>query len=91
MAVGQLVLTYPSRHTWTRPLPNRYLHAAVAAGILIQIAASWLPFTAALLGDAGLPLELWALVFAAAGASWSLAELSSRVVWRDRGSRKDDR
>ena len=33
MAVGQLFLTYPSRHTWMRPLPNTYLHAAVIAGV----------------------------------------------------------
>src|SRR5688500_10463542 len=27
MAVGQLLMTYPSRHTTTRPLANMYLHA----------------------------------------------------------------
>ena len=32
MAIGQLLLTYPSRHTWVNPLPNAYLHAAVAGG-----------------------------------------------------------
>ena len=26
MAIGQLLFTYPARHTWTHPLPNRYLH-----------------------------------------------------------------
>jgi len=35
MAVGQLFLTYPSRHTWRRPLPNPYFHAAVIAGVAI--------------------------------------------------------
>ena len=43
MAVGQLLLTYPSRHTWMRPLPNRYLHAAVIVGVTIQVAAASLP------------------------------------------------
>ena len=33
MALGQLALTYPSRHTSAHPLPNPYLHAAVAGGV----------------------------------------------------------
>lgn len=82
MAVGQLFLTYPSRHTWMRPLSNRYLHAAVVGGIGIQLAASSVPFVSNLLGRAALPVELWAVVFAAALGSWGLAELISRVVWR---------
>ena len=61
MAIGQLLLTYPSRHTWMRPLPNRYLHAAVIAGIGIQFAAAWWPLSASFLGNAGIPLELWGL------------------------------
>jgi Ca2+-transporting ATPase len=83
MAIGQLFLTYPSRHTWTRPLPNFYLHAAVLAGVAVQIGAAWLPFTSTLLGNARIPLELWGLVFGAALVSWGLAEVSSRIVWRD--------
>jgi Ca2+-transporting ATPase len=82
MAVGQLFLTYPSRHTWMRPLSNRYLHAAVISGIGIQLAAASVPVVSNLLGSAALPLELWAVVFAAALGSWGGAELISRVVWR---------
>ena len=85
MAVGQLLLTYPSRRTWTRPLPNKYLHAAVIAGVGIQLAAAWLPFTADLLGRAGLPVELWVLVFGGALLVWGLAEAMSRVAWRNSG------
>src|SRR3989304_851965 len=59
MAVGQLLLTYPSRHTWTRPLSNIYLHAAVVAGVVIQLAAASLPLSADLLGDARLPPQRW--------------------------------
>jgi P-type Ca2+ transporter type 2C len=84
MAVGQLLLTYPSRHTWTNPLPNPYLHAAVAGGILLQILAGALPYTAALLGRADLPPVLWGVVFGAAGLAWALAEGWSRLVWRRR-------
>ena len=71
MAVGQLLLTYPSRHTWMRPLPNKYLHAAVIAGIGIQIAAASLPFSASLLGNAAIPIELWGVVFAGAFLAWA--------------------
>lgn len=81
MAVGQLLLTYPSRHTWARPLSNMYLHATVIAGIGIQVTAAWLPFSANLLGNAGIPFELWALVFAGAFLAWSLAETFSRLAW----------
>jgi Ca2+-transporting ATPase len=83
MAIGQLFLTYPSRHTWTRPLSNVYLHGAVALGIGIQIAAASLPPSAQMLGNAALPLALWPLVFAAAGLAWAVAEGLARVVWRE--------
>jgi hypothetical protein len=82
MAMGQLLLTYPSRHTWIRPLQNPVLHAAVLTGIGIQVAAASLPFAADLLGNASIPGELWALVLGGALAAWGLAEAMSRVVWR---------
>ena len=85
MAVGQLFLTYPSRHTWMRPLTNRYLHAAVLGGIAIQFAAASVPIVSNLLGNAAVPLELWAVVFAAAFLAWGLAEGISRVVWSKAG------
>ena len=81
MAIGQLLLTYPSRHTHMMPLPNRLLHAAVVAGILIQVATASIPFTARLLGSAAIPLELWGLVFTAAVIAWGLAEAIARYVW----------
>jgi Ca2+-transporting ATPase len=81
MAIGQLLLTYPARNTWLRPLPNRYLHGAVISGIGIQLAAAWLPFSANLLGTADIPNQLWALVFGGALLAWAFAEVWSRVVW----------
>ena len=85
MAVGQLLLTYPSRHTWTRPLSNPYLHVAVVIGISVQFAAASLPLTAGLLGNAAIPNELWGLVFGGALLAWMTAETISRFVWRERG------
>lgn len=82
MAVGQLLLIYPSRHTSTLPLTNPYVHAAVLGGVALQVAASSITFVADLLGRAALPLELWAVVSGAALVSWGLAEGISRVVWR---------
>ena len=83
MAVGQLFLVYPSRHTWMRPLPNPYLHAAVIAGVGIQLASASLPFTADLLGRAAIPVELWGVVFGGALLAWGLAEASGRLAWRE--------
>jgi Ca2+-transporting ATPase len=82
MAVGQLLLTYPSRHTWIRPLHNPLLHAAVVIGIGVQVAAASFPVTAGLLGQAAIPGELWVLVVAAALAAWGLSEGIARFVWR---------
>ena len=82
MAIGQLLLTYPARHTSMHPLPNAYLLAAVAAGIVIQIAAATLPAVSSLLGHAAIPRELWALVFGGAVLAWALAEASARTAWR---------
>jgi Ca2+-transporting ATPase len=82
MAIGQLLLTYPARHTWMRPLPNPYLHAAVVVGVAIQLGAAALPPVSKLLGGAAVPLELWSVVFGAALLAWALAELCSRVIWR---------
>jgi Ca2+-transporting ATPase len=82
MAVGQLFLTYPSRHTWMRPLANPYLHAAVVGGVTIQFAAASVPAVSNLLGNAAIPVELWAVVFAGAFVSWGLSEGIARFVWR---------
>ena len=83
MAIGQLFLTYPSRHTWMRPLANPYLHAAVAGGVAIQFAAASVPFVSNMLGHAAIPVELWAVVFGGAFIAWGMSEAISRVVWRN--------
>jgi Ca2+-transporting ATPase len=88
MAIGQLFLTYPSRHTWMRPLGNMYLHAAVIAGIGIQFIAASLPVVSTLLGSAAIPVNLWFVVFAGAFVAWGLAETISRLVWRDAAARR---
>jgi hypothetical protein len=35
-----------------------------------------------LLGNAGIPRELWGLVFGGAFLAWGLAEALSRLAWR---------
>jgi len=82
MAIGQLLLTYPSRRTAVRPVSNAYLHVAVVTGAGIQVAAAELPVAAALLGQAAIPVELWGVVFGGAFLAWGLAEVVSRLVWR---------
>jgi Ca2+-transporting ATPase len=83
MAIGQLFLTYPSRHTWMRPLANPYLHAAVVGGVAIQFAAASLPIVSNMLGNAAIPPELWAAVFGGAFAAWGTSEVIARLVWRN--------
>ncbi len=82
MAIGQLFLTYPSRHTWMRPLANPYLHVAVVAGVAIQFAAASLPVVSNMLGNAAIPVELWPVVLVSAGIVWVLSEVIARFVWR---------
>jgi Ca2+-transporting ATPase len=82
MAIGQLFLTYPSRHTWIRPLTNPYLHASVLGGIAVQCAAASIPLVSNLLGHVAVPFELWVVVFGAAFLAWGFAELISQWVWR---------
>ena len=77
-----VLLTHPSRHNWMLPLPNMYLHAAVMAGIGIQLAAAWLPFSADLLANGGIPVELSGFVLGGAFLSWGLADVLSRLAWR---------
>ena len=81
MAVGQLLLTYPSRHTWTHPFPNLYLHAAVLGGIGIQLAAAWLPFSATSWGTPTSRSSSGA--WCSAGRSWrGDSRRLSRLAWR---------
>ena len=82
MAIGQLVLTYPSRHTRIRPLPNPYLHAAVVGGVAIQFAAASMPIVSDMLGNATVPIDVWAVVFVGAFIAWGAAEVIARFVWR---------
>jgi Ca2+-transporting ATPase len=87
MAIGQLLLTYPSRYTWAKPASNSYLHLAVLVGISIQVVAASMPLTANLLGNAALPFELWMLVTGAALVAWALADTIARLTWRDARAR----
>ena len=91
MAVGQLLLTYPARHTWLSPLPNIYLHLAVIGGIAVQVAASFVPLASELLGGAHISVELWSVVGAAALLAWGLAEVISRTAWSESARREVSR
>lgn len=85
LAIKQLFLTYPSRHTFVQPSKNTILMWVVLLGIALQLLVGFLPTTARALGAVVLPLELWGLVIAASLLVWGLAESSNRLIWRDRG------
>jgi Ca2+-transporting ATPase len=82
MAIGQLLLTFPSRHSRVQALPNGYLYAAVAGGITLQLATGALPWTSTLLGHVALPSELWAVVAGAAVVNLGAATALARWLWR---------
>ena len=74
-------MTYSSRHPWAHPSPIACLHAAVLGGIGIQLTAAWLPYSAGLLENASIPIEL-CLVFGGAFLVWGLAMVASRSAWQ---------
>ena len=82
MAIGQLLLTYPARHTATHPLPNLFLHAAVAGGIALQVAAGLWHSTSTLLGLSTMPPLLWGVVAVAALIALGLAEWIASIAHR---------
>ena len=82
MAVGQLLFSYPARHTRNIPRRNLWLHGAVAAGVLLQLAVGTSAWAAAALEAPLLEATLWILVFLSAVAAWGVAEVVNRFVWR---------
>ena len=82
MAAGQLLFAYPARRTELVPEPNRVLHAAVVAGVLLQLPIMLLPNLREAFDVVPLPPELWAVVGLACMVSWAGAAAAGRVVWR---------
>lgn len=80
-AVGQLVLAYAARRIGSRPERNRALHLAVAAGVLLQLAATGLPAMRSLLGLVPLAAERWLVLMLALALTWTGAEGLRR--WAD--------
>lgn len=86
MALGQLVLTYASRHTVLRPLTNPALHWAIAAGWLLQLTVGWWPPTMRLLETVPLAPIWWWVAALLAALAWLLAEWLSRRLWKQASS-----
>lgn len=80
MTLGQLFFAYAARHTHLMPLPNPYLHGAVALGIAIQLLLGTLAPGA--LEAVPAPLGIWGLVLGLALLAWLVAEGVDRLVWR---------
>jgi Ca2+-transporting ATPase len=81
MALGQLLVVYAARHTHTHPLPNLYVHFAIGAGIVIQLAAASLASGRHILGISALPASGWAIVAGASLLALALAEVIARYAW----------
>lgn len=84
MAIGQLFYAYPARRSEGRPLPNPWLHAAVAASLILQVVVLTVPPLQAAFDTVALaPVAILATVLAAA-LSWLAAELVARLSWARR-------
>jgi P-type Ca2+ transporter type 2C len=79
-SVLQLVFTYPSRRVYSTPLPNVWLHLAVASGIALQLLTVLLVSLRTLLGLVPLSAGVLAAILIAAVLTWGLAELASRLA-----------
>ena len=82
MAAGQLLFAYPARRTELVPEPNPVLHAAIAAGVLLQLPIMFFPGLRQAFDVVPLPPALWAVVGLAALVSWTGASVTGRLVWR---------
>jgi Ca2+-transporting ATPase len=82
MAAGQLLFAYPARRTELVPEPNRVLHAAVVAGVLLQLPILLVPSLREAFDVVPLPPVLWAVVGLACMVSWAGATAAGRMVWR---------
>ncbi|WP_038068934.1 cation-translocating P-type ATPase [Thermus scotoductus] len=80
MTLGQLFFAYAARHTHLMPLPNPYLHGAVALGIAIQLLLGTL--APGVLEAVPVPAWIWGLALGMALLAWLMAEGIDRLVWR---------
>lgn len=80
MAIGQLFFAYAARHTHLIPLPNPYLHGAVALGILVQLFLGLL--APQFVEGVALPLWGWGVILGLALLAWLMAEGVDRWLWR---------
>ncbi|MFD3004839.1 cation-translocating P-type ATPase [Thermus tengchongensis] len=80
MAIGQLFFAYAARHTHLIPLPNPYLHGAVALGILVQLLLGLL--APQFVEGVALPLWGWGVILGLALLAWLMAEGVDRWLWR---------
>jgi Ca2+-transporting ATPase len=92
LGAGQLLFAYPARRTESESPPNHVLHVAVLVGALLQVLVIVVEPLRQALGAVPLPPALWLIASVAVLASWSLAELTSRLVWwtqRNQATRND--
>ena len=81
-SIAKLVSAYPARKLFQRPSTNAILHACVGLGIGLQILTVVVPGLRDMLSLAPLDLRAAAIVAAAVGATWGVAEITNRVLRR---------
>lgn len=84
LAAGQLLFTYPARHTDVHPPPNWVLHATVALSVAVQPLTVLVPGLRPVFGTVPLPVSVWAWLAASLAVSWGAAWIVGRWVWAHR-------
>jgi hypothetical protein len=75
---------------WMSPLTNVSMHAAVVAGVAIELATASLRVLSDLLRDAAIHMKLWGVV-GCAPLAWKLAEAFLRLAWRQHARAGEER
>ncbi|HEY5374476.1 MAG TPA: cation-translocating P-type ATPase [Polyangiaceae bacterium] len=79
-SIAKLVSAYPSRTLFQRPSRNAILHAAIAFGIGLQLLTIVVPALREILRLAPLDARGFAVLAAAIAATWSVAEIATRLL-----------
>ena len=86
MAIGQLLLTYPSQtHVDAPAVPTRICMRPSSPASASSSPRRRCRSPRICWETPRIPVELWGLVFGGALLAWGLAEACSRLVWRQHG------
>jgi P-type Ca2+ transporter type 2C len=86
-SIAEVAFAYPSRRIRLNPRPNAFLHVAVAASIVLQVATVLVPGLRTLLGLVPIDFNVGLIVTLAVLWSWAVAELVGWWFGQHKGNR----